>query len=478
MLLADAKPVHARWSEVNREFLGFVERNPDCLERANYASIYHDDLMRIYPIQPWPLFVGDEQRRRMGEITVGMDRLVKGTLERFLGNDPAAIAAYYHSTVTMDGSPSDAYNVDEDMLALFLEEPNGIWNGPSRGDYIETAAGLQCIEFNAGRCLGGMQITDVGEAYLGCEPTARFLREHDRRVRPQGVLGALLRHVVEDTVRFGSWTGGDFNVAVAVRPHDATWVSRHDEEVWTRELRRVLAERGGTPSGGRVLVCGLDDLEEDGMGLAVRGYPVHAVLDRHDGSGDVRRLFRAFKMEAVNLFGGPLGVLVGDKRTLALLSEHAGSDELTAAERALLEGHLPWTRRVMESRTVTPFRGRTLRLPDDLLEYREDLVLKKGVSLGGACVEVGKYRTPDEWSEAVARAVREEDWIVQEHLVTVPYWFQSGDVGAARHEVVWGLFAFGDHFGGAFLRMQSTAGRGVVNAVQGAEIGAMLDVVE
>lgn len=476
MLLADAKPVHARWSEVNREFLEFVERNPACLDRASFASIYADASMQYFPIQPWPLFVGGEQRREMEAVALGMDRLVKDVLERFLENDPKKLVQFYGTKGTMDGSASLALDLSEDMLALILEEPNGVRSAPSRADYIETRDGLQCIEYNAGACLGGMQTDTIAELYLEAAPTARFLREHGRRARESGLLRAFFRHLVEDTADLGVWRGGDFNVAVAVRPHAAGRVAMHSAEAYTRELRRVLEEHGPAP-GGRVLLCALDELiQERGGAVSLQGHPIHAVVEQDNGEGDVRSVFRAFKMGGVNLFSGPISHILRDKRNLVLLSEHAGSDDLTAAERALVERHLPWTRQVLPGRTT--FRGRPFRVPEDLVERREGFVLKKASSVGGSFVEIGRLRTDGEWREAIRRALWEEDWVVQEYMETVPYFFQSGETGASRHELVWGLFAFGDHFGGAWLRMQAEGGHGVVNARRGAETGALLEIVE
>lgn len=160
-----------------------------------------------------------------------------------------------------------------------------------------------------------------------------------------------------------------------------------------------------------------------------------------------------------------------------MVSENAGSEEFTAEERALIERHVPWTRRVLPGRTT--FHGRTVRLPDDLPELRQELVLKKATSLGGHHVHLGRSCTNEDWSAVVARAVREEDWVVQEYLEAVPYRFQHGDAGTARFEMIWGLFAFGSHFGGAFLRMQAAAERArVVNTAQGAEVGILLEVAD
>lgn len=461
--LDEARPAHARWSELNGEFLDFVARNPEYLDRGTFACLGEARWLRKLDIQPWPLFMGAEQRREVERVALGMDRLVKGVLERFLGGDPARILEFYRGP-----------RMNEFLLALTLEEPDGISGAPSRADYVEDRDGLKFLEYNAGGFLGGLQAGDLGEQYLACPPVARFLEEKERRARAPDTLGALFRHLVEDTVRLGAWKDGELNAAVVARPHEEAQAALHVEARYDRALRRVLEERG--MPGGRAFVCDAGDLRDERGTLVVRGHPVHLVLEHHDGSGDLRLAFRLFKTGRVNLVSGPIGTILNDKRNLALISENAGSDEFTAGERALIERHLPWTRRVLPGPTT--FRGRGIRLPDDLADRREEMVLKKATSLGGGRdVVVGRFRGDAEWRQDLALAVQEGDWVVQEYLETIPYCFQRGERGAVRHDMVWGLFAFGDHFGGTFLRMQPHGGgTGVVNTRQGAEVGVFLEL--
>ncbi|HEX8904261.1 MAG TPA: hypothetical protein VF771_05425 [Longimicrobiaceae bacterium] len=473
-VLMEARPVHARWSEVNREFLDYVETNPACLDRASFASLYQDPSLRKFSIQPWPFFIDAAKRQEMEKVAVGMDRLVKGAVERFVRNDPKAVAHFYRTRGNVDGSPLAALRLSEPMLQLMIEEPNGIAGAPSRADYIETAQGLRMVEYNAGGALGGFQADPIAALAVAAAPTARFLSERNRHVRVPEILADYFRHVVDDTVRQGVWRDGEFNVAMVVRPHEPARVATHSAEVYTRHLRRALAERG--MPAGHVFLCGPEDIVQQRGALTLHGHRLHAVVEQHDGSADMRAAFRAFKIGRVNLFSGPIAWLLTDKRNLVLLSQNAGSSDFTAEERELIERHLPWTRSVLPG--ATTFRGRPLRIPEDLVERREEFVVKKASSIGGRFVEVGRYQTPDEWSQAVARALWEEDWVVQEYQESVPYCFQS-ESGAARHEMVWGLFTFGSRFGGAFLRLApagNNAGR--INGSQGAEVGAILEVLD
>ncbi len=477
--LDEAKPVHARWSEVNRQFLEFVAANPECMDRGSYTAISQAPGLQTYSsVQPWPLFFEGPPLRELAEMAVGIDGVIKAAVERFLQNDIQTITEYYHAGPATDGSSAKSGVLTEERISMMVEKPDGVASAFSRGDYMETQEGLKLMEFNSSGFLGGLGTPDyLCERYLESAPTARFLRQVNRRARPIGIRRAMLRHVVEDTARLGAWREGDFNLAIVIYPNLPAIIARFDAAEYTRELHAALAEAGHAPRG-RVMLCSMEDLSAGSEGVTLAGEPVHAVIEQQGGrGGGFTPVFQAFKARRVNLFSGPMKRILSDKRNLALVSEQADSADFTAAERGLIERHLAWTRRVRPSRTT--FRGRPLRLPDDLPACRDDFVLKKGWSNRGDGVVVGRARTPDEWEQAIARAVREGDWVVQERLEPVPYCFHNAGAGAVPHEVVWGLFVFGEYFGGVHLTMlPATHGSGVVNPNQGAELGAGLALVD
>jgi hypothetical protein len=474
--LDEAKPVHARWSEVNRQFLDFVATHPECLDRGSYTGACQAPRLRFYSsVQPWPLFFEPSRVSELAAMAVGLDRLLKAAVGRFLRNDARTIADYYRMAPSADGSPGMPDLITERSVPILVAEPNGVAGAFSRGDYLETPEGLKLLEINSSGFIGGLATDHLCERYLESEPTARFLRQVNRRARPMGIRRAMLRHVVEDSRRLGAWTEGDINVAIVIYPNRPAIIAEYDAAEYTHELHAALVDAGHAP-GGRVILCSLEKLSAGPEGVTLAGEPVHAVVEQH-GGGDFLPVFRAFKVGRVNLFSGPIKAILSDKRNMALVSEHAGSADFTAAERALIERHFAWTRRVLPSRTT--FRGRPLNLPGDLPAGRDDFVLKKGCSNSGGGVVVGRFHTLDEWEQAIARAVREGDWVVQERLEPVPYCFHDARAGAVPHEVVWGLFAFGEHFGGVHLTMQPTGhGRGVVNPNQGAALGAGLALMD
>ncbi|HYG65661.1 MAG TPA: hypothetical protein VEL74_23965, partial [Thermoanaerobaculia bacterium] len=174
-------------------------------------------------------------------------------------------------------------------------------------------------------------------------------------------------------------------------------------------------------------------------------------------------------------FNSPVAMLLGDKRNLALLSERADSPVFSEEERQILRDHLPWTRRV-ES-TETTFQGERVPLLDFISSHREDLVLKKGRSLAGQDVFIGRFTSQDEWDKVLGEVAPQRDWIVQAFAESRPYLFQNDEYGCSPHDAVWGPFVFGKTYAGAILRLQPKRLLGIVNLTRGATEGVLLEVV-
>jgi hypothetical protein len=457
-LSEEQKSSAAVWSPVNRSFLEDPERSADS-RSGTYAAIFRDNPLKVMSPQPWPLFADPGAVEALAPVALGIDRLVKSVPERFFANDPERLAAFYGL-------------VGRDLMELIIAEPNGLAGAISRGDYIDSSEGLQCLELNAGSFIGGWQLQALEGLYLGCPPIARFLAKHGLRAHHRNTIRLMFRHIIRETMQSGVWTGGPLNLALIIHPHRPIQVAIHSSDLYGREYRAALAEeREGLQ--GEVFLCGYADLTEGRDGLSFRGAKVHAAFDQHLGQPEPRS-FRYLKQGLLSLYSGPITLLLSDKRNLALLSENATSEDFTAGERDLLQRHIPWTRQISASTTI--HRGRRVHLPELLAESREMFVLKKAVSLAGRDIRIGKFLAAAEWQDAVRRALSEQDWIVQEYVESRPYVFLDSQDEAVRHDVIWGLFVFGGTFGGVFLRLQPSTSGGIVNTAGGAEVGLLLEV--
>ncbi|MBV8199141.1 MAG: hypothetical protein JOZ15_00825 [Acidobacteria bacterium] len=168
--------------------------------------------------------------------------------------------------------------------------------------------------------------------------------------------------------------------------------------------------------------------------------------------------------------------LLSDKRNLALLSEAAagGGGPLDDEERQLVDRHLPWTRVV--ARRTAVFRGEQVFLPDLLAGRREELVLKSAQSLGGKDVHIGRFLAAAAWDDAVRSSLAAPGWIVQEAVRSLPWLFQAEEDGADIYDAVWGIFVFGESYGGTFVRLLPRRRQGTVNVAQGCDVGIVLEL--
>jgi len=184
--------------------------------------------------------------------------------------------------------------------------------------------------------------------------------------------------------------------------------------------------------------------------------------------------YAASKAGLIGLYNGPMDAILSDKRNLALLSRHASTAGYSPEEQAFIAAHVPWTRLVAPGEI--DWEGRMQPLAELLAAEPARFVLKKGAGYGGAGVVLGTFASPERWRDALATALREGDWVVQETLESLPYLYQSGDYGCSIHDVIWGPFVFGQRYGGVVLRMQPAAAGGPVNLTLHATEGIVLEV--
>ena len=101
----------------------------------------------------------------------------------------------------------------------------------------------------------------------------------------------------------------------------------------------------------------------------------------------------------------------------------------TADEIRAVKMHVPWTRRLLEGRTL--YGDRKVDLVPFAVTERNRLVLKPNGEYGGRGVILGWESTDEEWQEAIASAI-EDDFVVQERVEVPEEEFPSLDRGEIR----------------------------------------------
>jgi hypothetical protein len=458
----EVRATHTSLSAAAARFLDYVAENPDCARKLDYRQAPGQaDWLRgyLYPLQTWPTFVGAAKLEEVQAATVGVTRLIRSIPERLFDNDPRRISQYYGIG-------------DETLTALLLEPPNGTAEALARCDFIDSTSGFRCVEANMGATIGGWQHRFWERQCRLSPPIARFLREAGIDPVYRDPFQFLFQYIAEDVVARGIAAPGKCNVALPVMA--SSFQRAHKATVHLNEMYSSLLRDLDPGLGGEVVVCLYPELTTQRGRVYFKQTPIHAVVEYTD-TPTPHDVYRCFKAEAVGLYSGPLAKMLGDKRNLALLSQHEDGERFSAGEKAIIRDHLPWCREVRAGETT--WRGETISLLDFLRERRQEMVIKVGLGSRGEGVHVGRFTADEEWRHRVQTAAHEGGWLVQEYLGSRPYLYQSGDDGYGPHDVVWGLFCFGRHYGGGFLRMMPRgAGDGIINSAHGATEGFIFEV--
>ncbi|HVT17778.1 MAG TPA: hypothetical protein VHQ90_16570 [Thermoanaerobaculia bacterium] len=455
---AELARAHRDLSELDLRFREHALRTPELRRRSTFAKLVELQKVLGRKPQPWPAFVGPEKLAEFKRVSLAACNLLRSVVGRFYRFDPArAVAVYDLATAA--------------QLDLLLSPPNGSDTALSRGDFIATPNGFQCIEFNFSANLGGWETVILAERLRALPSIAAFLAGQGEALSFTDTVEALFRHVLQTAVADGL-CNGVLNVAFVLSQQGEDELGAMGSDLMNRTLQSASA-RLGAPLSTSVHFCRYKDL----VSLRDRVYlgrtRIHSVVEL-DSRVTQAAVYRSFKRGGALIFNGPLSPLMTSKLTLGLAWELESAGLVSEAERRLLREHFPWTRQVVSG--SVRFHDQEVAFADLLAQERDSLVLKRADSYGGKDVWMGRSSTAGEWEAASRRALAEGDWVAQEALEFVPYLFQCGEDGCAVHDVIWGPFFFGESYGGTVLRMQPRAQGGPVNLSRTATEGVVFEV--
>ncbi|NBM15830.1 hypothetical protein [Streptomyces sp. GC420] len=164
------------------------------------------------------------------------------------------------------------------------------------------------------------------------------------------------------------------------------------------------------------------------------------------------------------LVGTQTSTFLSSKLTMGLLSE--GRPWMSAAERALVDTYLPWTR-VLSHRWTT--RGaRKVDLVPYTVDHRESLVLKESIGMSGKQVVLGRETDRATWEAAVTAAADAGTSIVQEFVAPrTTRLAMIADGADEPHDAdvapVFGPLLFGGRPAGIFSRFFGDGRSGIVS---------------
>ncbi|MFI8828462.1 hypothetical protein [Streptomyces sp. NPDC053431] len=345
-----------------------------------------------------------------------------------------------------DGDPlryCAALGMDPELAELMSRGATGQPPAYARADAYHDGSSFRLLELNIGSQLGGTDSAQLNRAFLQSEAFREFTEEHG------------LGHV--DTVERLART-----LRAAARPvaSGEPVVALVEANGGLAAYRHVFAalQEAMLGHGVRLLLGEIGDLGEENGRITLHGTPLDVVLRYFVASEIVADpsaratldlLLAAHRAGRTVLFTGLEGAMFASKGSLALLHDPQVRRTLSAAECAVVDRVLPWTRLL----------GAAGRRADDhaaLLERcladRENLVLKPGVGHGGVGTVVGHEVTDEQWRQALA-ASADGDYVVQERVRPAVEVVVDADTGAPRDWVAnWGVFFDAEGYAGAFVR--------------------------
>ncbi|MCJ1679017.1 hypothetical protein MTF65_17060 [Streptomyces sp. APSN-46.1] len=167
------------------------------------------------------------------------------------------------------------------------------------------------------------------------------------------------------------------------------------------------------------------------------------------------------------LVGTQTSTFLSSKLTMGMLSE--GRPWMSAAERALVDTYLPWTRVLSHRWTHRGVRGeRKVDLVPFVVDHRERLVLKESIGMSGKQVVIGRQTGRAEWEALVCAAAERGTSVVQEFVEPRTCRLAMVADGADEpHDAdvapVFGPLLFGGRPAGVFSRFFGDGTAGIVS---------------
>ncbi len=329
----------------------------------------------------------------------------------------------------------------------------------SRLDAFLLPDSLQFAEYNAESPAGLGYAETLAEVFRGLPIMSRFQERFEVNSYPLSstILDALL-------ASYKDWGGTSASPVVAI----VDW-----REVPTWSEFQILRERF-EKRGIAALVSDPRDLVFDGRALTTQGRKIDLVYRRvlindivsHPAECDA--LVRAYQSRAVCVANSLRCKIPHKKAFFAVLTDDRNEKLFSPGERELIRRHIPWTRRLEDTRTTRD--GQSVELLDYVRRHRENFVIKPNDEYGGTGVTLGWETNASAWDAAIQKALAEPEkaWIAQERInvrrEVFPYVEPGGGVTMRDMLVDFAPYIFRGRLAGYLCRLSAT---GLANVTSG-----------
>ncbi len=284
----------------------------------------------------------------------------------------------------------------EDALQLVRIDPGFERLGiTTRLDAFATPSSFSFVELNA-EAPAGIAYHDVLAKMFEDFAAMSQLAEH-LDFRPLRVVGWLLQALL---TTWNEWGRGAGKPRIAI----VDW----KDSPTVAEFR--LLSRSFQRAGYSAVVADPRDLDFRGGRLYASGARVDMVYRRvlfEDCLArpeEVAALVESVRQRAVCMVNPFRAHLLHRKRLFAHLTDPSTPVRFSDEERLVLDAHVPWTRVLVETKTIGPGEEGEVDLLDFVRRHRSDLVIKPDDDYGGHGVCLGWNVNQEAWEQAIERA--------------------------------------------------------------------------
>ncbi len=438
--------------EVRRQGATAAELTGDIAQSATVL------LNLFYPGMPYlsrPLLCGQAEIGQLYADVEALRTLLVSLPDRLYGGDLARFAR---------AAGASGYELE----AIVASRSDSV-SPQTRADLYPQAGGFSVMEYNMGSALGGMENADICRAMLAHPVLANFAEAHGL-----GYVDTMREQVTN--LRAATGFGPGTAPVVAVTDWPSSYASRLGP--YMHQLAERWREFGLDAHG-----CHIGQLEMRGGRVWLGGRAVDVIsrmflLDflQEPGAAELMDpVLGAARRGEVVMFTPLDSELLGSKAALAMVSDERNRPDFSAAELALVQRLVPWTRMVRPGPVTGP-DGRMADLFDYAVGHREKLVLKPNLRYGGQDVLPGwqAQTTPQLWRDQLSQAMN-GPFVLQRRIEPEPELFPGADGEPVPWIVAWGVYTGTSGFGGIITRAGTVAsGLAVLNVSSGAHIGCCL----
>lgn len=365
---------------------------------------------------------------------------------------------------------------DEMLRQLGVTEKEALWarldpgyehvSVTSRLDTYLSLDGFVFLEYNGENPAGVGDHVTLGSLHENVPAVCEFLSDVSHFI-PQPQI-SLVETILSTYRQFG---GKDANPNVAIVDWEGV-----DTTAEFELLAGFFEERGL-----RTIISDPHELEYRGDKLRVKDFHIdvlfkrviiHEFLEKFDESSPV---FRALEDGNVCMINAFRSKVAHKKANFAILTDERYSQMFTPDQLAVINAHVPWTRRV--EATDTAYRGKKMDLLQLLRGEQHRFVLKPNDDYGGHGIMFGWESSQSDWDAAIDEALKgalKGDYIAQERVavdkIEMPI-IEGNELKIQQLNVDFDPFLFCGSVDGGMVRLSKDS---LVNITQGGMESALV----